>query len=599
MMMVATCLLCTVLQAAERPNVLVIMTDDLGFSDIGCYGSEIETPHLDRLASKGLRFSQFYNTAKCHSSRISLLTGQYAFQAGNTKLSRAVTSAEVLGQAGYSTAMVGKWHLNGQPTDFGFERYFGHLSGACNYYKGDRTFRLNGKPWQVPAEGFYTTVDNIDFALRFLKEARTTEKPWYLYVAFNAPHAPLQPLEKDYKKYLGQYDVGWDAIREARIRKQTEFGLLGKNVEPSPRPNHIPAWETLSDERRSWESRRMTAYAGMIDRVDQEIGRLIEDLEQQAELENTFILFVSDNGACPYDRRHVGIDRQPYHPDTTWSDSTGWAWARNAPFRYYKQNQFEGGIATPGIVHWPAGLHTTPGAINHDPVHLVDVLPTVAELGNATIPKQWPDRELKPISGVSLARIFAGKPLGPRPPIHFLFSTDRGLRDGDWKLVSFRGTAWELYHVPSDRAETKNVAAMHPEIVERLVKTWHEMATDVLHAPASARKPVSATSEKVHREWTDFNKAPGEGSKNPKLRKAIRARVETRLVIERNQLVMHCSGTDSGIAIDRVGLPADSKGPYQLKFLLMRPGRRRWRSLLHDKPHDLATTRNAYRVSRE
>ncbi len=557
-------------QSNERPNIVVIMADDLGFADLGCYGSEIETPNLDRLAAGGLRFSQFYNTAKCHSSRISLLTGQYAFQAGNTKLDHAVTSAEVLSQAGYFSAMVGKWHLDGQPTDFGFRRYFGHLSGACNYFTGDNTFRLNGEPWQVPEEGFYTTVANVDYALRFLEEARQSPSPWYLYVAFNAPHAPLQPLEQDYEKYLGRYDVGWDVIRDARIKKQSELGLFGSNLQPSPRPDHIPAWSDLSERRRDWEGRRMAAYAGMIDRVDQEIGRLLVDLERSGELDNTFILFVSDNGACPYDRRHTGLDRDPFLADTRWSDSTGWAWARNAPFRFYKQNQFEGGIATPGIVHWPAGLKTRPGAINHDPVHLIDVMPTVAELADATIPQQWPGRELRPRSGVSFAPILRGQSLGTRPPIHLLFSNDRGLRDGDWKLVSFRGGGWELYHVPSDRTELNDVAAKHPEVRDRMVRTWHEMAEKVLHTPASALRPVSEVAVKQHPEWTDFSKEPSETeskrSQASRPRASIRARVDTKVDVAGDELVLRCNGTDSGIAIDGLGLPDGTRGPYELSF---------------------------------
>jgi arylsulfatase len=192
-------------RAAEdnRPNVLIIMADDLGFSDLGCYGSEIETPHLDALAASGLRFSHFYNTAKCHSSRVSLLTGQYCIAAGDTSLGHAVTTAEVLASGGYFTAMTGKWHLKREPTDFGFDRYFGHLSGACNFFKGDGTFRLNGEAWQVPDEDFYTTVANVDFALKFLEEARHIQKPWYLYIAFSAPHAPLHALPNDYAKYQG------------------------------------------------------------------------------------------------------------------------------------------------------------------------------------------------------------------------------------------------------------------------------------------------------------------------------------------------------------------------------------------------------------
>ena len=215
------------------------MTDDLGFSDIGCYGGEIETPNLDALANNGLRFSQFYNTAKCHSSRVSLLTGQYCIAAGDVEMSHAVTSAEVLKQAGYFTAMTGKWHLAKQPTDFGFDRYFGHLSGACNFFKGDNTFRLNGKPWKVPASDFYTTVADVDFALEFLNEARKTDAPFYLYVAFNAPHAPLHALPEDYAKYKGRYDEGWDNVRNARTEKQKKLGIVPEELPPSPRPPHV------------------------------------------------------------------------------------------------------------------------------------------------------------------------------------------------------------------------------------------------------------------------------------------------------------------------------------------------------------------------
>ena len=235
----------TATQAAERPNILLVMVDDMGFSDLGCYGSEISTPTLDTLAADGARFSQFYNTAKCHSSRVSLLTGRWCKQAGNTSMSRAVTIPEVLKPAGYFTAMTGKWHLSKEPTDFGFERYFGHLSGACNYYRGDDTFRLNGKPWHVTEQSFYTTVANVDHAIDFFGEARAEKKPWFLYIAFNAPHGPLQPLKDDYQKYLGRYDAGWDAIRAARIEKQKQLGLLPPDTKESPRPAHVPAWEKV------------------------------------------------------------------------------------------------------------------------------------------------------------------------------------------------------------------------------------------------------------------------------------------------------------------------------------------------------------------
>jgi len=578
---VALLLLASVAVANERPNVLVVMVDDLGFSDLGCYGGEIETPNLDRLAADGLRFAEFYNTAKCHSSRVSLLTGCYALQAGDVKLDHAVTSAEMLSQAGYFTAMTGKWHLSKEPTDFGFDRYFGHLSGACNYFKGDKTFRLNGQPWEVPSEGFYTTIAKVDYAIDFLAEARASSKPWYLYVAFNAPHAPLQALEEDYRKYAGRYDIGWDRIRDARFAKQKKLGLFDASTKISPRPDHVPAWDTLSESRRAWESRRMTALAGMIDRVDRELGRLIDDLRVAGELENTMILFVSDNGACPYDRRSVDIEAEPTNGSVSWSDSTGWAWARNAPFRYYKQNQYEGGISTPAIVHWPQGLKTQPGAIVAQPAHLVDVLPTLGEVCDAAVPTSWPGRDLRPISGVSLAKLFAGQPLGPRPPIHLLFASDRGLRDGDWKVVSYRSQPWELYNLVQDRTELNDLAAQEPQRLKAMVATWTEMTRDILQAPANSYAPVAAEATGHHHpEWTDFSAEPREGygkatpdgnkagkGKRAERTSGIRARKNTKMTVKRQELHLVCTGDDPGLAIDQIKRPI-AAGPYTLSFRL-------------------------------
>ena len=500
----------------KRPNVLVILTDDLGFSDLGCYGSEIPTPHLDRLASNGIRFSQFYNTAKCHSSRVSLLTGRWCRQAGDEAMARAVTIPEVLAPAGYFTAMTGKWHLDKEPGDYGFQRYFGHLSGATNYFTGDKTFRLNGKPWPVPDKGFYTTVANVDHALPFLDEARAAKKPWFLYIAFNAPHAPLQPLEEDYKRHLGRYSAGWDEMRAARVKKQRELGLFDPETEPAPRPDHIPAWDSLTPDQRDWEARRMSAYAALIDRIDRETGRLLENLANRGELENTLVLFFSDNGACPYDRTTVGKNEQPFLATTKWSDSTGWAWARNTPFRFYKQNQFEGGIATPAIAHWPAGIKN-PGRIDATPAHLVDVLPTLAEIAGAKIPGTYPGREPSPLAGVSLAALFRGEKLPARPPIHLLFSSDRGLRDGDWKIVSFKGGPWELYNLATDRTELHNLAAAEPAVVERLSKRWHQMTAEVLKAPAAEQKPVATEAVPYqNREWTDHSGNKANRAKRPK-----------------------------------------------------------------------------------
>lgn len=558
----------------SRPNILVILTDDLGFSDLGCYGSEIETPTLDGLAAGGLRFTQFYNTAKCHSSRVSLLSGRWCRQAGDTKMNRAVTVAEMLSSGGYFTAMTGKWHLSAEPTDFGFDRYFGHLSGACNYYKGDNTFRLNGEKWTVPEKDFYTTVANVDFALGFLSEARQAKKPWFLYLAFNAPHAPVQPLEKDYRRYLGKYEGGWDKLREARAKKQIKLGLFAAGVKPAPRPEHVPAWTELSPQMRAFESRRMAAYAALIDRVDREVGRLVADIERNGELDNTIILFFSDNGACPYGHISGQLGGEPYDPDVRWNDCTGWAWARNSPFRFYKQNQFEGGIATPAIVHWPAGLKTKPGSLVHTPAHLVDVLPTLAEVAKVDIPKQWPGREPTPLAGVSLAPILAGGSLASRPPIHLMFSTDRGLRDGDWKLVSFRGEPWELYNITEDRTELNNLVAKHPEIARRMEEQWHDMAENVLMAPQREIASVAkAATGYRNTRWTLYDSPEGDGKKASgksrsagTSRKAIRARKGTKLDIADGQLVLKCEGTDPGLAFNNLSLLADAAGPYTLQF---------------------------------
>ena len=488
---------------SAQPNILLVMVDDMGFSDLGCYGSEIDTPNMDKLAAGGVRFTQFYNTAKCHSSRVSLLSGRWCRQAGDESLQRAVIIPELLAPAGYFTAMSGKWHLDKEPTDFGFQRYFGHLSGSTNYYLGDNTFRLNGEKWEVPEKGFYTTIANLDRAIEFITEARVAKKPWFQYVAFNAPHAPLQPLEADYKKYLGRYDVGWDSIRAARVAKQKQIGLLPTSLEESPRPEHVRAWDQLDDAHRSWEAKRMAAYAGMIDRVDQEMGRLIANIEKAGELDNTLILFVSDNGACPYDRGQPTPEVQPFDPNSHWSDSTGWAWARNSPFRYYKQNQFEGGISSPAILHWPAGLKQRPGSVIDTPAHLVDVLPTLAEITGAKVPTTFPGREPSPLAGISLVPLIAGKDIAARPPIHLLFNSDRGLRDGEWKLVSFQSHPWELYHITTDRTELHDVAAQHPDIVQRMVQQWHDMAANVLHVPAKENKPVATEATvQTNSQWS-------------------------------------------------------------------------------------------------
>ncbi len=318
----------------------------------------------------------------------------------------------------------------------------------------------------------------------------------------------------------------------------------------------------------------MSTLAAMIHCVDREVGRLVNDLRSNKELDNTLILFVSDNGACPYDRKRPLLDVEPTTGDIALADSTGWAWARNSPFRYYKQNQFEGGIATPAIVHWPAGMKTSPGAVVRTPVHLIDVLPTLADICQSPIPDQWPDRELRPVSGVSLAPLFRAQTPAARLPIHFLFSQDRALRDDDWKLVSFRGEAWKLYHMAEDRTELNDLAQAQPQRLKAMIETWTGMTRDLLHAPPTSYAPVTeAKFPHRHPQWTRFEtRAPapamGSRSRGPgRASRTMRARKNTRLTVTEGMLQLVFTGDDPGIAMDLRGR-ALPNGPYRLSFRL-------------------------------
>lgn len=512
---------CCILVAAERPNIILIMADDLGFSDLGCYGSEIETPNLDGLASDGLRFTQFYNTAKCHSSRVSLLTGLYCDQAGSASLKYGATIAEVLKGAGYFTAMSGKWHLSKQPTDFGFERYWGHLSGATNFFVGDNTFRLNGEEWKVPetlnGKPFYTTHAITDFALDFMKEAVDAEKPFLMYTAFNAPHYPLQAPESEVKKYDGKYNAGWDEIRKVRYAKQQKLNLFEKQVELSPRAPHTPAWSELSQEEQSWEADRMEVFAAMVDVVDQNIGRMVQFLKDQGIYENTLILFCSDNGACPFERTR-GRELKPWDPKSYWTYDASWAQVGNTPFRLYKQNQHEGGISSPMIAHWPKGMRTKAGSITSQSAHLIDFMATFIDLAGATYPTQIEDRKIDPLQGKSLLPILKGEQRKGHNQLYFHFGSDKALRQGPWKLVSAKNGRWELYNLEEDRSELNDLASKFPEKVETMSKEWYRFAKEVDRLNDKALKPVDDNIKELN-----FRKdSSSQSVDNPKKKKSAK-----------------------------------------------------------------------------
>jgi arylsulfatase len=478
----------TALGAPEaKPNILLMMVDDLGFSDFGCYGSEIETPHIDTLANEGLRFSQFYNTAKCHSSRVCLLSGLYCHQAGNSKLSRSVTIAEVLNKAGYFTSMTGKWHLTGEPTDRGFSRYWGHLSGATDFFVGDKTFRLNGESWSDFDKDFYTTDANADYAIQFIDEALKEKKPFFHYIAFNAPHYPLQAPKEDIKKYLERYDIGWHEVRKRRFAKQKQLGLFPPEMDLPPLPKHIKNWEALNGKNREFESFRMAIFAAMVDRIDQNVGRVLAHLKNKGQLDNTLVMLCSDNGACPFERSR-NMDIPPWKARSYYCYDASWATIGNTPLKHFKQTQHEGGISSPLIVHWPGHINKT-GSWNRSPGHLIDIMATCIEVAGARYPD---NKNIEPLQGKSLVPLFEGKERKGHDYLYFQFSNCRAIRQGDWKAVSFYGHKWELYNIANDRTEQNDLAGRHPERVKALASLWHKVAEDVDKVPERQRKPVSS-----------------------------------------------------------------------------------------------------------
>jgi arylsulfatase len=511
--------LASVASPQERPNLLLIVADDLGYSDLGCFGGEIETPQLDSLAVGGVRLTQFYNAGRCCPSRAALLTGQYPHRVGlghmTTDLGQigyrgrvsedAITIAERLRRVGYRTFLSGKWHLGtADPTEQGFEEFFGTLASAKTFWDADHYLRLPlGRPRREYRQGeFYGTDALVDHAIDFLASARSSPgKPWFLYLAFNAPHFPLQAPAREIAKYADVYRVGWDVIRSRRLARMKQIEIVEPDTklsprspywdwgEPEPRPN--PPWDELPADRRGDLARRMAIYAAMVDRLDQAVGRLLADLKVHGEFDNTLILFTSDNGACfewdpfgfdirssPNNILHWGDELEPMGgPGTFHSVGSGWANASNTPWRMYKHYNHEGGIASPGIVHWPAKLSKA-GAIVSTPAHVIDVLPTLLEAGGITYPirNAGGSRTLTP-AGVSLLPVLRGEVATERT-LFFEHQGNRAVRRGNWKLCALRGQPWELYDVGRDRIEQNNLAATHSDLVQELSAAWNDWAAE-------------------------------------------------------------------------------------------------------------------------
>jgi arylsulfatase len=468
----------------RRPNIVVIMADDLGFSDIGCYGSEIATPNLDGLARNGVRFTHFYNTARCCPTRASLLSGLYSHQAGIGHMvsnmgtpayqghlnDRCVTIAEVLRESGYRTAMAGKWHVGEErphwPTDRGFERYFGLISGGSNYWKLDpgRKMAIDDKPYTPPAEGFYMTDAFSEHAARFIEEFGRGEAPFFLYLAYTSPHWPLHAHDSDIARYEGRYLMGWDELRRARHRRMIEMGIVDRRWPMTPRDDEVSPWDSVRNKKL--QDRAMAVYAAQIDRMDQGIGRVLARLRQTGAWDNTLVLFLADNGGCAekVNRGMPGVP--PGGPDSFDSYGVGWANASNTPFRLYKHWVHEGGISSPLIAHWPAGIGPK-DAISHQSGHLVDIMATCVDVGKAAYPGTFQGRPVLPMEGTSLYPAFQGKALAPRK-LFWEHEGNRAIRDGKWKLVSRHPGAWELYDLEADRTELGNLAAAQPDRVRSM-----------------------------------------------------------------------------------------------------------------------------------
>jgi arylsulfatase len=535
--------------AAPRPNIVVIMADDMGWSDLGSYGGEIATPNLDKLAYGGVRFTQFYNNARCCPTRASLLTGLYAHQAGighmmedrghdayRGELDRdCVTIAEVLRTAGYRNYMLGKWHVTKKvkgdgeearknwPLQRGFDRFYGTIHGAGSFFDPNSLTRDNtlisplADPEYRPNRFYYTDAIN-DEAARFVREHHRDhgDRPFFMYVAQTAPHWPMHAKPEDIAKYQGKYDVGYGAIRQQRFRRQRELGLIDERWELSPRRGGV--WKDVVN--RKFEARCMEVFAAMIDSLDQGVGRIVDALRETGELDNTLILFLQDNGGCaetmgraagpnvvreraerptltplsddalqpdmiPKQTRDGFPMRQGYGVlpgagDTYIGYGEAWANVSNTPFREYKHWVHEGGISSPLVAHWPAGISASRHrSLESQPAHLIDLMATCVELAGATYPSEFGGRSILPMEGVSLVPALEGKPLEREQPVFWEHEGNRALREGEWKIVSKHPGEWELYNIAADRTEQHDLAASQPDRVRELAAKWESWASRV------------------------------------------------------------------------------------------------------------------------
>lgn len=502
---------CAIQQAAfaAPPNIIVMMSDDMGFSDIGCYGGEIQTPNLDRLAAEGVRFTQFYNNAKCTTTRASLLSGMYPRGSGNAIPLDIPSIGEVMHTAGYQTGLSGKWHLGSKapqrPFDRGFDEYYGLMDGCCNFFnpaqpdpdaKGNKV-RVFGHNDQLITEfpkDFYTTDAFAGHTSETIKRFHKTGKPFFIHLAFTAPHYPLHALPEDIAKYRGKYKMGWEEMRKQRHARQLAMGLLDSKWELSATDAKAYDWAAANQD---WEDLRMATYAAMVDRMDQNIGKVLATLKELGIEDNTVVMFLSDNGGCPEEPGGRDATQQPGIGSTYTAVGPSWGWAQNTPFRHYKSWANEGGISTPFIVRWPGKVKA--GTMTGEVGHIIDVLPTCLELAGAAYPKQFNNKPTAPVEGRSLLPVLKSGTRTAHDAIFWEWAGNGAMRQGQWKLVwdtMNKARQWELYDIAADRTELHDLAKQQPERVAAMraaYETWAK-ATDRPIPDQPRKKKGKATS---------------------------------------------------------------------------------------------------------
>ena len=486
-------------QAAERPNILLIVVDDMGWSDLGCYGGEIDTPSLDWLAEQGVRFTEYHVNPMCVVTRTSLMTGHTHSQSDGYR--RSLPIARLMRQAGYATSISGKWHQPGNPLDAGFESFYGFLHGAINCWTGSAVG--SGKPQiqrdreapQVVADGWYSTDAFTDDAIAQIDSAVARGKPFFNYLAFNAPHTPLHAYRKDVEKYTKRYEAGWEALREERFARQRSMGLIDERYANTPPNGEVRRWDELTMETQRLEARRMAAYAGMMDRVDWNVGRVLEHLRKKGLDENTLVLFFSDNGGA-----YGNGDIRTYDQQAPWArnsipySSNGWSYMKNTPFPWYKSSAEEGGVSSPLIVRWPGRLAGGAGSIQKQRLHVTDLYPTFLELAGVEYPVTDDGRRLEPLFGSSMLPVW-NDPSLPELAVHdemfwaFNF-TGKGLVSGDWKISSISDGPWRLYNIKKDPCTTQDLAADMPEKLQELSEQWFAFANGHTTMAPSWKQPL-------------------------------------------------------------------------------------------------------------